>query len=314
MIAPDIAYRAQCIRAAALIALGGNLALAAIKIGGGLWAGSLAVLGDGIDSLVDILIAVMALVVSRVVSRPADQHHPWGHGRAETVATALLAFLLFFAGAQLILNSAGQLVVGKDRDIPGNLAIVVTLVSVGGKLLLALVQYYFGRRANSAILRANAKNMAGDVAISLGVLAGLGLSLATGTAAVDSVTAMLVGLWVIRSAVRIFIDANLELMDGGAGAGAYKAVFDAVHSVPGAGNPHRTRMRRIAGFWDIDIDIEVAPDLTVSAAHHIATQVEQAIKNRVEGVFDIMVHVEPSGDHHRGGTEGYGLSEEEIRP
>jgi cation diffusion facilitator family transporter len=309
-----MAYRARVIRAASLIALGGNLILAALKIGGGLSAGSLAVLGDGIDSLVDILIAVMALVVSRVVSRPADQRHPWGHGRAETVATALLAFLLFFAGAQLILNALTHLASGKSRDLPGRLALVVTLASVGGKLFLALVQYYCGKRANSAMLRANAKNMTGDVVVSLGVLAGLGFSLGAGSAAIDLITAVAVGLWVIRSAVSIFIDVNLELMDGGAGTGAYRAVFDAVHSVPGAGNPHRTRMRRIAGLWDIDIDIEVAPELTVSEAHRIATQVERAIKDRVEGIFDIMVHVEPSGDHERGGAEGYGLSEEAIRP
>jgi divalent metal cation (Fe/Co/Zn/Cd) transporter len=102
-------------------------------------------------------------------------------------------------------------------------------------------------------------------------------------------------------------------MDGSAETGAYEAVFDAVHSVPGAGNPHRTRMRRIAGLWDIDIDIEVDGDLSLRAAHRIATQVELAIKDRLEGIFDIMVHVEPSGDHHRGDAEGYGLSEEEIR-
>jgi divalent metal cation (Fe/Co/Zn/Cd) transporter len=114
--------------------------------------------------------------------------------------------------------------------------------------------------------------------------------------------------------VGIFIETNMELMDGSAEFEAYEAVFDAVHSVSGAGNPHRTRMRRIAGLWDIDIDIEVAPDLTVSTAHRIATQVEQAIKERVEGIFDIMVHVEPAGDHHRDDNEGYGLSEDEIRP
>jgi cation diffusion facilitator family transporter len=310
----DIEYRAKLIRAASLIALVGNLALAAFKIGSGIAADSLAVLGDGIDSLVDILIAIMALVVSRVVSRPADKGHPWGHGRAETVATALLAFLLFFAGAQLILNSANQLISKQSREMPGQLALIATLVSVVGKLLLALVQHFFGKKADSAMLQANAKNMTGDVILSLGVLAGLGLSIGAGAAIIDSITAILVGLWVIRSAVGIFIEANLELMDGSAGTGAYEAVFAAVHSVPGAGNPHRTRMRRIAGLWDIDIDIEVDPELTVRAAHHIATQVELAIKDNVERIFDIMVHVEPSGDHHRGDSEGFGLSEEEIRP
>jgi cation diffusion facilitator family transporter len=305
--------RAKLIRIASLIALAGNLVLGALKIGGGILAGSLAVLGDGIDSLVDILIAIMALVVSRVVSRPADRGHPWGHGRAETVATALLAFLLFFAGAQLILNSINQLIFERNRETPGLLALTVTLVSIVGKVLLALVQYYFGKKADSAMLRANAKNMTGDVILSLGVLTGLGFSIETKAAVLDSVTAILVGLWVIRSAVGIFIETNLELMDGSAETDAYKAVFDAVHSVPGAGNPHRTRMRRIAGLWDIDIDIEVDPDLTVYAAHRIATQVELAIKYKLEGIFDIMVHVEPSGDHLRGGAEGYGLTEEEIR-
>ncbi|MDR1444293.1 MAG: cation diffusion facilitator family transporter [Treponema sp.] len=310
----NIEYRAKLIRAASLIALAGNLILAVFKIGSGIAADSMAVLGDGIDSLVDILIAIMALVVSRVISRPADKGHPWGHGRAETVATALLAFLLFFAGAQLILNSVNQLASKQSREVPGQLALVAALVSIAGKLLLALVQHFFGKKANSAMLQANARNMTGDVILSLGVLAGLGFSIGTGAAIIDSITAILVGLWVIRSAVGIFIEANLELMDGSAETGAYEAVFAAVHSVPGAGNPHRTRMRRIAGLWDIDIDIEVAPDLTVQAAHHIATQVELAIKDRLEGIFDIMVHVEPFGNHHRGDTEGFGLSEEEIRP
>ncbi|MDR3193252.1 MAG: cation diffusion facilitator family transporter [Treponema sp.] len=304
--------RAALIRAASIAALFGNLVLGTVKIGAGIWGDSLAVLGDGIDSLVDILIALMALLVSRIISRPADRDHPWGHGRAETVATALLAFFLFFAGAQLILNSSANLILGKPRDLPGKLAIIATLISVAGKIALALVQYYFGKKADSSMLRANAKNMTGDVLLSVGVLAGLGFSIETGVAAIDSATAILVGVWVIRSAVGIFTEANLELMDGSAETESYLAVFDAVHSVEGAGNPHRTRMRRIAGLWDIDIDIEVDPNLTVSKAHRIATQVETAIKKRVEGIYDIMVHVEPSGDHHPKDTEGYGLDEAAI--
>jgi divalent metal cation (Fe/Co/Zn/Cd) transporter len=68
-------------------------------------------------------------------------------------------------------------------------------------------------------------------------------------------------------------------------------------------------MRRIAGFWDIDMDIEVDPKLTVQEAHGIASRVEQAIKERVEGVYDIVIHVEPAGNVE---NEGYGLSEEEV--
>jgi cation diffusion facilitator family transporter len=302
-----IERRAALIRAAAIIAILGNLALSALKIGAGLYAQSLAVIGDGIDSGIDVFIAAASLIVARVISRPADEGHPWGHGRAETVATALLSFALFFAGGQLILSSAGDLLFGKDMEIPATPALIATGISIAGKLLLAWSQYLFGRRADSAMLRANAKNMAGDVFISVAVLLGIFLSRLFGIGIIDRLAAILVGFWVIKQAVGIFLEANTELMDGSS-VESYKAVFESVRSVKKAGNPHRTRMRRIAGLWDIDIDIEVDPDITVREAHQIATEVELAIKSRVEGVYDIMVHVEPVGDS--GKHEGFGLREE----
>jgi cation diffusion facilitator family transporter len=303
----SIKHRASLIRTASITAVLGNFALSTLKISVGLYAQSLAVVGDGIDSGVDVLIAIMSLVVARVVSRPADAGHPWGHGRAETVATALLSFTLFFAGGQLVLSSARNLLLGRVMEIPDALALIATGVSIAGKLLLAWSQYIFGRKTDSAMLRANAKNMAGDVFISVAVLLGLFLSRLLGMGIIDPVVAILVGFWVIRQAVGIFLEANAELMDGSS-VESYKAVFEAVRSVKKAGNPHRTRMRRIAGLWDIDIDIEVDPDITVREAHRVATEVELAIKSRVEGVYDIMVHIEPVGDS--GNQEGFGLREE----
>jgi cation diffusion facilitator family transporter len=291
----------------------GNTLLSALKIGFGFTAGSMAVVGDGIDSLVDVLIALMALAVSRVISRPADEGHPWGHGRAETVAAALLSAALFFAGGQIVLNAGGDLLFGRSHEAPAPAALAVTLVSILGKSFLAWIQYLFSKKAGSAMLRANAKNMSADVILSAAVLLGLGLSRAFNLGAIDSATALLAGLWVVKSAIGIFIETIPELMDGSSDTESYRAVFDAVHSVPGAGNPHRTRMRRIAGLWDIDIDIEVAPELTVREAHHIASRVEQAIKERVEGVYDIMVHVEPLGDQKQQENEGFGLCEDAIK-
>jgi cation diffusion facilitator family transporter len=303
------------IKTASLIALLGNSILALVKIGFGLHTRSLAVLGDGIDSSVDVLIALMSFIVAGVIARPADPGHPWGHGRAETVATALLSFSLFFAGAQLILNSGRALlssIHGTKVAMPAITAMGVSLFSIIGKVFLAWIQQWFGKKANSPMLRANGKNMAADVVLSLGVLLGLGLSRLLSIGFIDSVTAILVGFWIIKSAIAIFIETNMELMDGGSGKESYQAVFEAVHSVKGAGNPHRTRMRRIAGYWDIDIDIEVDPKLTVREAHRIASHVERAIKERVEWVYDIVVHVEPIGDSQKNTLEGYGLCEQEL--
>jgi divalent metal cation (Fe/Co/Zn/Cd) transporter len=127
--------------------------------------------------------------------------------------------------------------------------------------------------------------------------------------AIEKITAILVGLWVIRNAVGIFLEANAELMDGATSDESYRLLFEAVRSVPGAGNPHRTRMRRIAGFWDIDLDIEVEPSLTIAEAHDIASKVEDAVKARIDHIFDIMVHVEPAGNKQ---VEEYGLAEKSF--
>ncbi|MDR0402850.1 MAG: cation diffusion facilitator family transporter [Treponema sp.] len=308
--------RASIIRTASLVALAGNLVLALGKIITGILADSLAVLGDGIDSSMDVLIAVMTLVVSSVIARPADKNHPWGHGRAETVATAILSLILFSAGVQLIITSAVKLFntvflhTENTAALPGPAALVVTAVSIAGKILLSWSQYLFGKKADSAMLKANAKNMAGDVVTSAGVFIGLGCALFFRLGAVDLVTAILVGLWILKNSVSIFLSANAELMDGSTADESYRELFDAVRSVPEAGNPHRTRMRRIAGFWDIDIDIEVDPALTIAEAHTIACRVEDAVKKRIDCVFDIMVHVEPAGNVQ---NEGYGLTEKQVR-
>ena len=305
----ELLKKARLIKAASLTALFGNLALAAMKISAGIYSGSLAVIGDGIDSSVDVLIAVMALAVSRIISRPADEDHPWGHGKAETVATALLSFVLFFAGAQLILNSGRDIIFGTEREVPSFPALVVTLVSIAAKLLLAWSQYMLGKKADSPMLKANAKNMSADVLLSIGVLTGLGLSMLFNIAVIDSWAAGLVGLWIIKSAIGIFFEANAELMDGGTSRAYYQLVFDAVNTVEEVKKPHRMRMRRIAGLLDIYIDIEVPANKTITEAHWIAYKVEKAIKERVHNVYDIMVHVEPSGNDE---DEGFGLDEETL--
>jgi cation diffusion facilitator family transporter len=306
----DKSTKSSVIRTASITALLGNAALAAAKITAGLVSGSLAVIGDGIDSSVDVAISVMTLFVSKVISKPADKNHPWGHGRAETIATALLACLLFLAGAELIRSSILFLAAKEVPEVPEMSAVIVTLVSIVGKLLLALSQYFFGKKAQSPMLLANAKNMASDVLLSGGVLIGLGLSMYLHIGIIDSIAAFAVGIWVIKSAVEIFVVTNTELMDGAENTASYRAVFDAVRSVHGAGNPHRVRMRRVAGLWVVDIDIEVDPAITVRDAHKIANAVEMAIKQHIEDVYDIMVHIEPRGD--TGPAEKYGLREDEL--
>ena len=301
--------KTKYIRIAALTAIAGNAALAILKIVIGTLAGSAALIGDGIDSSADVLVGIITLVIVNIISKPADAEHPWGHGRAETVSTVLLSFIIFFAGAQLIVSSVSSLIAGEQEFAPSAIAIVVTLISIAGKILLAWSQYLLGKRANSAVVKANAKNMVSDVLISVGVMAGLIISALTGSAYADSIISVFIGAWIIKTAVGIFREANLELMDGNNDMEPYRVIARAVNAVEGAGNPHRARMRRVAGLWDIDFDIDVDPECTVLEAHGIASQVEDEIKRNLENVYDIMIHIEPCGDD---AVEVFGLSEREM--
>ena len=295
------------IRAAGIIATAGNAFLATVKVAAGIISGSAALLGDGIDSIGDVLIGAMTLVVARVISNPADLEHPWGHGRAEAIATAALSFVIFFMGAQLAITSVTNLVSGQRPEAPTMIAVVITIVSILGKIILARTQYFLGKRAGSAMITANAKNMTGDVLMSTGVLVGLAISILTGSGMADRILAVFIGLWIIKTAIEIFMEANLELMDGNKDIEPYQVIFDAVNSVEGASRPHHARMRRIGGYWDIDLDIDVDGELTVSQGHDIAIAVEYEIRERLESIADIMIHIEPAGHDH---DEVFGVSEE----
>lgn len=301
--------KTKYIRIAATTALIGNLILAALKITVGITSGSSALIGDGMDSSTDVLICIVTLIVAGAMSKPADLEHPWGHGRLETIATVVLSFVMFTAGAQLIINSVSDLFSGGQRVPPSAIAMIVTIISIAGKAILAWSQYLLGKRADSAMIKANGKNMASDVLISLGVLVGLIISTLTGSAYADIIIAILIGFMIIKTSIGIFSDTLSELMDGCSDKEAYRVIVDAVNSVNGANSPHRARMRRVAGFWDIDFDINVDPKCTVLEAHRIASLVENEIKTRLDNVFDIMIHVEPLGDDSE---EGYGLSEDEM--
>jgi cation diffusion facilitator family transporter len=304
--------RSDLLKRASLIALVGNAVLALSKLVVGFLAGSLAVVGDGIDTSTDVVIAAVALVTTGIIDKPGDREHPYGHTRAETVATTVLSFLVFFAGAQLFVRSGSALLSRELAVLPSRIAIVVTLVSIAGKLLLAWSQFHYGRKSGSSMLLANAKNMRGDVVISSAVLVGLFFTFVLRYPVLDRVTALLVSLWIVKVSVGIFREANRELMDGSLERGPYDSIFEAVGSVAGAGNPHRTRVRRIGASLIADLDIEVDPHLTVAAAHEIALAVEQAIKLRLPEVYDVIVHVEPRGNLEA--DERYGLRPGEHDP
>ncbi len=292
------------------ISIIGNAILSLAKIIVGLFSGSLAVLGDGIDSATDVVISFVTLFTARIVSRPPNSRYAYGYEKADSIAAKVLSFIIFFAGLQMLISTGKNIFFSEPRELPSIIAIYVTVFSIIGKTLLSYYQFYQGKKANSPMLTANAKNMRNDVLISSGVLLGLVFTFVLKMPILDAVTGLLISIYIIKSSIDIFLETNVELMDGIKDPSVYEKIFEAVDKVPGVSNPHRVRSRQIGNMYMIVLDIEVNADSTLREAHEKAHMVEESIKDSIENVYDIVVHVEPEGVHHN--KEEFGLNKEML--
>ena len=272
------AKREQILIRTSWISTIGNAILSASKIIIGLFAGSLAVLGDGIDSATDVIISIVMIFTARIINQPPSKKYVFGYEKAEGIATKILSLVIFYAGVQMLISSIGSIFTDESKEIPSAIAIYVTIFSIIGKLLLASYQYKQGKKIDSSMLTANAINMRNDVIISSGVLLGLIVTFIFTLPILDSIHQFY-----------IRIDENTDRR-------FYNKIFEAVEQVPGASNPHRVRSRMIGNLYMITLDIEVNPQITITQAHQIADSVEKSIKSSIDNVYDILVHVEPAGE------------------
>ena len=302
--------REQQIIRASWWAILGNGILAVLKLSVGFISGSFALIADGIDSTTDIASSLVVLIAARIIAKPPNIKFPYGYSKADTVAAKVLSFIIFFAGAQLAYSTIRILLKGAAMETPTSLAIWITIVSILGKLILTLLLSRTGKKVESPMLIANARNMRNDIFISISVLASLFFTIILKEPLIDRIIALAISGFIMYSAFKIFMKSNVDLMDGIDDTEVYKRLFDAVNEVEGVHNAHRVRARKIGHHYMVNLDIEVHPYLTVKDAHEIAKNVEDSIKSNLKNIYDVMVHVEPLGNQEE--DEKYGITESEI--
>ena len=163
--------RLRILKQASWAGILGNLALAGLKIFGGLVSGSLAVVGDGIDSLSDVVTSMVTLYAAKAAAMPPDPEHPWGHGRVETIATKTLSLIIIMAGLQLIIMTFRKITGEVPPVVPESFALWAAGISIVGKFILAVYKYKAGKRAESQMMLTDALNMRNDIILSLSVIA-----------------------------------------------------------------------------------------------------------------------------------------------
>jgi len=269
-------------------------ALAVAKIAAGVAGHSTAVVADGLESAADVFASGFVLLGLTLAAKPADKEHPYGHGRIETL-TGLLIGLVLTAGGTLI--SVGSFEgLGQPRLPLAAFVVWPLAVSALAKTGLASCKFRYGRKLRSAALTADAWNDTMDIVSALAALAAVGLALSDPARFLnaDRYGGMIVGLIVISTGVRVAYDTAIELIDTMPDGRRMDEIRAAAATVAGVRGVEKCFARKTGLRYHVDLHLEVDPDMTVRRSHEIAHNVQLRIKETLDWVADVLVHVEPT--------------------
>jgi cation diffusion facilitator family transporter len=272
-----------------------SAALALAKILAGMAGHSTAVVADGLESVGDVFASGLVLLGLTIAAKPADQDHPYGHGRVEILAGLFIGFVLAAGGAFICYGSLQQ--VGQPREPLAQWVVWPLLASMLAKGGLAASKFHHGRKLQSAALIADAWNDTMDVISAVVAMAAVGLAIHDPFRFLDAdrYGGGLVGLIVIFTGGRVAYDTAMQLMDTMPDQRLMDEIRTAAATVPGARGVEKCFARKTGLRYHVDLHLEVDPEMTVRQSHKVAHDVQQRIRERLDWVADVLVHVEPAG-------------------
>ena len=288
----EASYRTA--RRVALVSLGVSGLLACTNIFIGVLSHSTSVVAMGFEFAGDVLASGIVLLGMGVASRPADENHPYGHGRFETLSAFAVGVILAAGGTMICYQSLQS--VGHRHEPPGASAAMALVGAIILRGTMATLKFRVGRRLRSSALVADAWNDAVDILSACSAL--IAVALATYNPArflaADHYGGFLVGLVVVITGIRVVRDASLELVDTMPPAQLTADVVRVAKLVPGVHGIDRVLARKTGLQYHVDLHVEVDPALTVAASHAIGGHVRATLRQDLPWVADVIVHIEPS--------------------
>jgi len=269
-----------------------NLFVTAVKIFLGLVTGALAVIADGFHSLVDSSSNLVGLFAIRMARRPADELHPYGYSRYETLGALAIGGLLLVAAWEIGTSVISRLLAGDAPEING-LIIFLIVLTLPMNIVIVIIESRAGKQLNSEILLADAKHTQTDLYVTLSVILSL-VGVWLGWLWLDALVAAAIVLLIIRAAFTILGDTTRQLTDANVADAA--KVEEIALGVPGVRFVHRIRSRGTLDAAFADLHVKVLPEMSTSQAHAVASEVERRLIENLPNVSDALVHIEPSRD------------------
>ena len=270
-----------------------NFALAGIKVVTGLVGHSYALVADGVESTIDIVASLVVWGGLQIASREADEDYPFGYGRAEPLAAAIVALILFAAGVGIAIAAMREIHTPHFAPEPYTLVVLLGVIVI--KEVLFRRMRVVATATDSSALYADAWHHRSDAITSLAAFIGISLALWKGQrwAAADDWAALVASAVILVNAVRVARPAIAELMDRSPERPTVERVEDAARGVSGVRGTHKLKVRRHGGAYYVDLHVQADPDLTLHDAHILSGKVKSAIRATVPQVAGVLIHMEP---------------------
>lgn len=275
-----------------------NILLLAFKFAAGILGHSAAMIADAIHSLTDFVTDAIVLVFVRLGSKPTDRDHDYGHGKYETLASAIIGVSLLVVGMMICYSGVTKTyhaMCGEPLQQPGFIALAAAVASVVLKEWAYRFTVRVGRRCHSEAVVANAWHHRSDALSSVGTTVGIGGAIILGEkwAVLDPLTAIVVSFFIMKAAWSVLSKAVDELTDGS----LPKETEDEIESIVSEDNEvsvvHNLCTRRIGNRIAIEMHVRMPGETSLYVAHRHATEIEQRLKQRFGADTHISIHLEP---------------------
>ncbi len=286
---------------AAALSIASNSVLIAIKLAAGAITGSIAILTEAIHSLIDLVASVVAFVSVRKADEPADEDHPYGHEKVESLAATIEGMLILVGAGIIVYEATHRLVDGAEVDALG-VGIAVMGFSVVANLIVSTILSRQARAHESPALEGDAAHLRTDALTSAGVLAGLALVEITGVVAFDSITALVVAAAIVVAGIRIIRRSSGVLVDEVLPDEEMDRIEAAIAAArtPEVAGYHKLRARRAGSRRYIDLHVQYRSGTSLERAHELAHAMRASIERDIPGA-EVLIHAEPETSFHEPG-------------
>ena len=295
----DLELRSRAATRVTLLGIGANGLLSVGKLTAGVVGSSAAMVADGVHSISDLATDLVVLVTLRIARTPEDRRHQFGHGKFETLAALFVGVALIAVALGLAYSSVTSIVRVAQGEVlpqPGLIALAAAAASIVVKEIVFRLTRRTGRGIGSKALEANAWHHRSDALSSVGALLGIGLAAFLGPAfrIFDPIAGLLISLVICLVAGRIIKNTLSELVEASVDNSTLDRVLKLAADVPGVSDPHKLRMRRVGSYLVLDLHVRMPGSLSLTDAHRLAHQVEDAITQDLGKATIVTIHTEPA--------------------